>query len=186
MSPSPPAGAPHSAAHRSRAETGYPGRTALYFRTTGIYSLWLHRPVTGRYIALPSDHPRHACSPSWVIRGFPMSLRPFPEAIETHLSEILPTLTETRHDIHRHPEIGFKEVRTAGIVAKRLRELGLEVTENIGTTGVVGTLRSGSGTRAIGFRADMDALAMNEATGLPYASGTPCLMHGCAIGRAHV
>lgn len=108
-----------------------------------------------------------------------MSLRPFPEAIETHLSEILPTLTETRHDIHRHPEIGFKEVRTAGIVAKRLRELGLEVTENIGTTGVVGTLRSGSGTRAIGFRADMDALAMNEATGLPYASGIPCMMHGC-------
>ena len=108
-----------------------------------------------------------------------MSLRPFPEAIETHLSEILPRLTDTRQDIHRHPEIGFKEVRTAAIVAQRLRELGLEVTENIGTTGVVGTLRSGNGTRAIGFRADMDALAMNEATGLPHASAIPGMMHGC-------
>lgn len=108
-----------------------------------------------------------------------MPTRPFPAEIETHLAEILPALVETRRDLHRHPEIGFKEVRTAGIVAARLRELGLEVTEGIGGTGVVGTLRAGAGNRAIGFRADMDALAMTEATGLPHASQIQGMMHGC-------
>ncbi len=108
-----------------------------------------------------------------------MSLRPFPAEIETHLAEILPTLVETRQDLHRNPEIGFKEFRTAAIVANRLREMGLEVTEGIGGTGVVGTLRAGTGNRAIGFRADMDALAMTEATGLPHASQIPGMMHGC-------
>lgn len=108
-----------------------------------------------------------------------MTSSPFPAAMEATLSDILPTLRETRHDLHRHPEIGFKEVRTAGIVAKRLRELGLEVEEGVGGTGVVGTLRAGTGNRAIGFRADMDALAMTEATALPHASTIPDMMHGC-------
>ncbi|MGB3813700.1 MAG: amidohydrolase [Shinella sp.] len=108
-----------------------------------------------------------------------MTSRPFPAAMEATLSEILPALRETRQDLHRHPEIGFKEVRTAAIVAGRLRELGLEVAEGIGGTGVVGTLRAGNGNRAIGFRADMDALAMTEATGLPHASTVPDMMHGC-------
>lgn len=108
-----------------------------------------------------------------------MSLRPLPNEFEAQIAEILPQLVETRRDIHRNPEIGFKEVRTAAIVAKRLRELGLEVEEGIGGTGVVGTLRAGDGNRAIGFRADMDALAMNEATGLPHASEIPGMMHGC-------
>ncbi|GGA65953.1 hydrolase [Nitratireductor aestuarii] len=103
----------------------------------------------------------------------------FPPEIEAHIAEILPSLIETRRDIHRHPEIGFKEVRTAEMVARRLRELGLEVTEGIGITGVVGTLRAGNSNRAIGFRADMDALAMNEATGLPHASQIEGMMHGC-------
>src|SRR5690606_39458093 len=61
--------------------------------------------------------------------------------IEAHLAEILPALVETRRDLHRNPEIGFKEFRTAEIVARHLRELGLEVEEGIGGTGVVGTLR---------------------------------------------
>jgi amidohydrolase len=108
-----------------------------------------------------------------------MSLRPLPDEFEAHIADVLPSLVETRRDIHRNPEIGFKEVRTAAIVAKRLRELGLEVEEGIGGTGVVGTLRSGTGNRAIGFRADMDALAMNEATGLSHASQIPGMMHGC-------
>src|SRR5690606_32590902 len=69
--------------------------------------------------------------------------------------------------------------RTAAIVAGKLRALGLEVAEGIGGTGVVGTLRAGNGNRAIGFRADMDALAMTEATGLPHASTVPDMMHGC-------
>lgn len=108
-----------------------------------------------------------------------MSLRPFPNETEAHLAEILPALIETRRDLHRNPEIGFKEFRTSAIVAKRLRELGLEVTEGIGGTGVVGTLRAGTGNRAIGLRADMDALAMNEASGVPHTSQIDGMMHGC-------
>lgn len=108
-----------------------------------------------------------------------MSLRPFPNKTEAHLAEILPALVETRRDLHRNPEIGFKEFRTAEIVARRLRELGLEVEEGIGGTGVVGTLRAGTGNRAIGLRADMDALAMNEASGVAHASQIEGMMHGC-------
>src|SRR5690606_9791282 len=67
----------------------------------------------------------------------------------------------------------------AALVAQRLRELKLEVTEGIGGTGVIGTLRAGNSNRAIGFRADMDALAMTEATGLPHASQINGMMHGC-------
>ncbi len=108
-----------------------------------------------------------------------MTSAPFPAAMEATLAEILPALRETRQDLHRHPEIGFKEVRTAAMVAEKLRALGLEVTEGVGGTGVVGTLRAGTGNRAIGFRADMDALAMTEATGLPHASTIDGMMHGC-------
>jgi hippurate hydrolase len=95
------------------------------------------------------------------------------------LAVLAPTMREWRQDFHRHPELGFEETRTAGIVAQKLREWGLEVTEGIAKTGVVGTLRGAPGNRTIGLRADMDALAMTEATGLPYASETPGRMHAC-------
>lgn len=95
------------------------------------------------------------------------------------LAELVPSMTEWRRDLHRHPELGFEEVRTAGIVAAKLREWGIEVAEGIARTGVVGTLRGQDGNRAIALRADMDALAMEEATGLPYASANPGRMHAC-------
>jgi len=85
-------------------------------------------------------------------------------------------LTSLRHDLHRHPELGFEEMRTKAMVATRLRELGLEVHEGVG---VVGLLRAGSGNRAIGLRADMDALPITEASTHDYASGTPGTMHAC-------
>ncbi len=88
-------------------------------------------------------------------------------------------MTDWRHQFHRHPEFGFEEVRTAARVASLLRDFGLEVTEGIGGTGVVGTLRRGSSNRAIALRADMDALRITEATGKPYASETPGTMHAC-------
>ncbi len=95
----------------------------------------------------------------------------------------LPELTAWRQDFHRHPELGFAEHRTAARVAERLRGWGIAVTEGIAGTGVVGTLQGRKhgalGNRAIGLRADMDALAMTEATGLPYASETPGRMHAC-------
>ncbi len=91
-----------------------------------------------------------------------------------------PELTAIRRDIHAHPEMGLEEVRTAAIVAAKLRAWGVEVTEGVGGTGVVGTIRGRRpGQRAIGLRADMDALAIHEATGLPYASTTPGTMHAC-------
>ena len=72
-------------------------------------------------------------------------------------------------DLHRHPELSFQETRTAGIAAAHLHDLGLEIEEGVGITGVVGVLRNGDGP-VVWARADMDALPVEEATGLPYAS----------------
>ena len=95
-------------------------------------------------------------------------------------SDLVAELTEFRRDLHSHPELGFQETRTAARVAAALRAWGVDVTEGIGGTGLVGTIRgTGSGARSIGLRADMDALSLIEETGLPYASNTPGLMHGC-------
>lgn len=99
------------------------------------------------------------------------------EASDLHVS--LADLVALRHDIHANPELGFAEHRTAALVATRLRALGLEVTEEIGGTGVVGTLRNGQGNGALGFRADMDALPFDEEGTPPYASTRPGAFHGC-------
>jgi hippurate hydrolase len=89
-------------------------------------------------------------------------------------------LVAWRRDFHAHPEIGFQEVRTSGIVAERLAAWGIEVHRGIGKTGVVGVLRGSRGNgRRIGLRADMDALPMDEATNLPYRSQNPGVFHGC-------
>ncbi|MFF2959361.1 amidohydrolase [Streptomyces sp. NPDC057963] len=81
----------------------------------------------------------------------------------------LPGLRALYKDLHAHPELSFQEVRTAGIVAARLREQGWDVTEGVGGTGVVGVLSAGDGPVVL-LRADMDALPVREETGLPYAS----------------
>lgn len=89
-------------------------------------------------------------------------------------------LTALRRDIHAHPELGFEEERTAGIVRRMLAEAGVEVHSGLGKTGVVGTLKLGDGTRRIALRADMDALAMPEtAEDRPYKSRTSGKMHAC-------
>jgi len=82
-----------------------------------------------------------------------------------------------RRDIHMHPELGFQEHRTARLVAEALREMGLRVETGVGKTGVVGHL--GHGRPAVGIRADMDALPLQEANDVPYASQTPGVMHAC-------
>ncbi len=84
-----------------------------------------------------------------------------------------------RRDIHAHPEMAFEEHRTSALVAGKLAEWGYEVATGLGGTGVVGTLRRGTGARSIGLRADMDALPIAEATGHAWASRTPGLMHAC-------
>ncbi|NNM71321.1 M20 aminoacylase family protein [Enterovirga aerilata] len=99
------------------------------------------------------------------------------------LAEIAPfadDLIRIRRDIHAHPETSFEETRTAALVAERLRSWGIEVSEGVGRTGVVGTLRGRRpGNHAVGLRADMDALNIHEQTGLPYASTIPGKMHAC-------
>ena len=96
------------------------------------------------------------------------------------IKALQPELAAIRRDIHAHPEMGMEEVRTSRLVADTLRGWGLEVTEGVGKFGVVATLKGRlPGQRAIGLRADMDALAIEEATGLPHASTTKGTMHAC-------
>ncbi len=98
------------------------------------------------------------------------------------LDELRPkaeAFTALRREIHRFPELAFDEHRTAEAVASRLQAWGYEVTRGLGGTGVVGSLRRGSSGRALGLRADMDALPIQEETGRPWASGRPGLMHAC-------
>ena len=88
-------------------------------------------------------------------------------------------LTALRRDFHAHPEIGFQEVRTSGIVADLLEKWGIETHRGIGGTGVVGVLTGTRPGRRIGLRADMDALPIHEETNLPWASTNPGVSHAC-------
>ena len=88
-------------------------------------------------------------------------------------------LAAIRYDLHMHPELCFEEFRTAKIVAEELRKHGFTVMTGVAGTGVVGTLVKGSSRRAIGIRADMDALPIHETSNLPYASRTAGKMHAC-------
>ena len=84
-----------------------------------------------------------------------------------------------RRDFHMHPELGFREIRTGGIVAKELELLGIEVTKGVGKTGVVGLLEGGKPGPTLLLRFDMDALPITEATNAEYASQTEGVMHAC-------
>ncbi|WFU49436.1 M20 aminoacylase family protein [Sinorhizobium terangae] len=97
----------------------------------------------------------------------------------TDLAMLEREMTGWRRDLHAHPEFGFEEKRTSAFVAAKLREFGLDVAEGIGGTGVVGTLRRGSGNRAIALRADMDALRIPEQGTAEYRSQNPGVMHAC-------
>jgi len=98
-----------------------------------------------------------------------------------------------RRDIHAHPELGFQESRTAGLVADKLEALGLAVTRGVGKTGVVATLRAGKSTRSLGLRADMDALPIAEGNTFEHRSRHAGVMHACGhdghttmlLGAAH-
>ena len=92
------------------------------------------------------------------------------------MSDFAARLTELRREFHRHPELGFKEFQTKSKIAARLRELGLEVHEGVG---VVGVLRVGRGNRAVGLRADMDALPITETSTHDYPSENAGVMHAC-------
>jgi hippurate hydrolase len=97
----------------------------------------------------------------------------------TRLLARLPEFAAIRRDIHQHPETGFEEFRTAGVVADALRSYGLDVVTGFAGTGVVGVLRAGKSQRAIGLRADMDALDLEEMNGFAHRSIHDGKMHGC-------
>ncbi len=88
-------------------------------------------------------------------------------------------IASIRRDIHAHPELCFQEVRTADVVAKKLTEWGIPIHRGMGTTGVVGIVKNGSSSRAIGLRADMDALPMQEFNTFTHASQNAGKMHAC-------
>lgn len=99
--------------------------------------------------------------------------------IEVGTLNLQEDMTHWRHDIHRHPELGFREIRTSDKVAILLEEFGLDVHRGIGQTGIVGVLRRGDGNNAIGLRADMDALPIQEANDFEHKSTNDGVFHGC-------
>ncbi len=107
------------------------------------------------------------------------------ERVEAAVAAATPKVVEWRRDLHAHPELGFAETRTAGVVADHLRSLGLEVRTGVGRTGVVGVLRGFRPGRTVALRADMDALPVLEATGLPFASTATGTYMGETVPVAH-
>ena len=104
------------------------------------------------------------------------------DQLKTDIDELVPDLIAMRRDLHEHPELAFEEVRTSGIVAQRLRTMGLEVQTGIAKTGVVGLLRGGAskpGAKTIAIRADMDALPIHEMNDIDYRSTIDGKMHAC-------
>ena len=102
-----------------------------------------------------------------------------PPNFKQEAEAIFDELVATRRDLHQHPELGFEETRTAGIVAERLNEYGFEVQAGVGQTGVVGLLEGAQAGPTVLLRFDMDALPIQEETGLPYASQNDGMMHAC-------
>lgn len=100
-------------------------------------------------------------------------------AIDQEVKSLTPEIIRLRRDFHQHPELGFQETRTAGVIARRLETLGLEVREGVGCTGVVGLLRGSRPGKTIMLRADMDALPIQEDDQTPYASTNSGVAHAC-------
>jgi hippurate hydrolase len=100
-------------------------------------------------------------------------------AVIDRIAKMHQEMTVWRRDIHSHPELGFEETRTSDIVAAKLKEFGCEVHRGLGKTGVVGSLRIGNSTRAIGLRADMDALPIQEENIFDHRSTEDGKMHAC-------
>jgi amidohydrolase len=109
-------------------------------------------------------------------------MKPFEPIFDTNfetIAEFEAELRQIRRDIHAHPELCYEEQRTADVVAAKLTEWGIPVIRGMGVTGVVGIIKSGTGKRAIGLRADMDALAVQEVNTFAHASTYEGKMHAC-------
>ncbi len=107
------------------------------------------------------------------------------QKIETAINRIEPQCIAWRQEIHKHPELGNREVNTAKLVADHLRKLGIEVKEGVAKTGVVGILRGGKPGPCVALRADMDALPVTERVNIPYASKEKTMYNGEEVGVMH-
>src|SRR5688572_23789557 len=106
-------------------------------------------------------------------------------AIAAKIQALEPKIVAWRRDIHKNPELGNREFRTAKIVADHLRSLGIEVTEKVAHTGVIGVLRGGKPGKVVALRADMDALPVTEPVDLPFASKVRTTYNGQEVGVMH-
>ncbi|MEO7648710.1 MAG: amidohydrolase [Gemmatimonadaceae bacterium] len=110
---------------------------------------------------------------------------PLSSSAEARIVALEPRVIAWRRDIHQHPELGNREVRTAGIIAAHLRTLGIEVQTGVAHTGVVGVLRGGRPGPTVALRADMDALPVTERVDLPFASKATGTYNGQTVGVMH-
>ena len=117
--------------------------------------------------------------------GAPAMAAPSAAKVEAAAKAVQPKVVAWRRDIHENPELGNQEVRTAALIAKELRALGIEVRENVGKTGVVGVLKGGKPGKVVALRADMDALPVEEKTGLPFASKVKATWEGRTVPVMH-
>ena len=117
--------------------------------------------------------------------GVPGSAQDLAREIDTRTAAVLPKVVTWRRDIHQHPELSNREVRTAKLVADHLRGLGLEVQTDVAKTGVVGLLRGGRPGKVVALRADMDALPVTELTDLPFKSVEKATYNGQEVGVMH-
>ena len=101
------------------------------------------------------------------------------ELLTEEIYKVLDNTINLRREIHMNPEIGYEEIKTSKLVAETLRSIGVEVTENVGGTGVVGLIRGAKEGKTVLLRADMDALPVQDETDLEYASKVPGKMHAC-------
>jgi amidohydrolase len=120
-----------------------------------------------------------------LIAGAPASAAVPLGMVEAGAKAVEPRVTGWRRDIHQNPELGNRETRTAALVAAHLKKLGYEVREKVGVTGVVGVLRGGKPGGVVALRADMDALPVKEANGLPFASRATAEYVGQTVPVAH-
>ncbi len=107
------------------------------------------------------------------------------DRIDQLAEEVESKVIAWRHDIHEHPELSNHETRTAALVAEHLRSLGLQVQTAVAVNGVVGFLKGGKPGPVVALHADMDALPVTEATGLPYASKVTTQYAGKEVGVMH-
>ena len=110
---------------------------------------------------------------------------PLHERIDRAAGQVMSKVVEWRRDFHQHPELGNREVRTAGVIADHLRRLGLEVRTGVAKTGVVGVLRGAKPGPVVALRADMDALPVTEETDLPFKSTVRAEYNGREVGVMH-